>query len=100
MLSLRGNLEFNFYLLQTMKLTVKTAVDTSALEKWCNELPECEEFLQNFFETCRSYDYSTNLQNYLMDINEQRVIDSQWNNYQYKLVKAFGEIAYRGEELN
>ncbi|MEK6845169.1 MAG: hypothetical protein AABY26_00300 [Nanoarchaeota archaeon] len=75
-------------------------MDTSALEKWCKELPECEEFLQNFFCSCRPYDYDTNLVNYLMDINQQRKIDTSWNNYCRGLVYAFNEIAYRGEELN
>jgi hypothetical protein len=84
----------------TLKLTVKTAVDTSALEKWCAELPECSDFLNNFFCSCRSYDYDTNLENYLKDIDLQRKIDPNWNNYCRGLVYAFKEIAYRGEELN
>lgn len=83
-----------------MKLTVKTAVDISALEKWCQELPECADFMNNFFCSCRPYDYDTNLVNYLRDINQQREIDRSWNNYCKRLVGAFGEIAYRGEELN
>ncbi len=83
-----------------MKLTIKTAVDTSALEKWCQQLPECQDFLHNFFETCRPYDYGTNLQNYLRDIDGERKINPRWNAYQRRLVYAFGEIAYRGEELN
>lgn len=83
-----------------MKLQTKTVVDSSALERWCEEMPECAEFLENFFGSCGPYEYDTNLVNYLMDLDQQKEIDPRWNEYHSRLVDAFSEIAYRSEVLN
>ncbi len=83
-----------------MKLQIRTAVKASALEKCCEEMPECTEFLRNFFETCKPYHLDTNWANYLMDLEQQREVNPGWNKYYPKLVHAFKEIAYLSEVLN
>ncbi|MBI4980064.1 hypothetical protein HZC30_00735 [Candidatus Woesearchaeota archaeon] len=83
-----------------MALQLRTYVHESKLEKWCAELPDCEEFLQNFFWTCRPYDYNTNKYNFVDDIAGQLLVDKEWYKFCQPLLQAFEEIAYRGEELN
>jgi hypothetical protein len=46
----------------------RTKVDHHALERACQQLPECRTFLLNFFSTCGDYDVATNKANYLLDL--------------------------------
>ncbi len=79
---------------------VRTYVYESKLEEWCEKLPECAEFMQNFFGTCRSYDYGTNKYNFLDDIAGQLLVDKEWYKFCQPLLQAFEEIAYAQELLN
>ncbi|MEW5896681.1 MAG: hypothetical protein AB1668_03250 [Nanoarchaeota archaeon] len=75
----------------------KTGINEGALEYWCRQVPECADFLHNFFTTCGNCSYETNRANYHYDLalyaeTEQWPLDA--------LLQAFGEIAVDTEKLN
>ena len=82
-----------------MDLT-QTVVSDEKLDEWCDRLPECKDFLQEFFYTCSSHPFKENLFNYVHDIRIQQKIDPDWKFYEKELMHAFREIAYRPGELN
>ena len=70
----------------------RTFVDRAVLEHYCDSMPECKTFLENFFMSCQSFRYEDNLANYRMDLqlyNDRPHIRKN----RRKLEKAFFEIA-------
>lgn len=75
----------------------ETAVNEGNLEGWCRRIPECEDFMHNFFGTCQEFEYETNKKNYMYDLalyaeTEKWPLD--------KLLSAFYDIAADIRGLN
>lgn len=79
---------------------VQTVISEEKLNDWCRRLPECEDFLQEFFSTCSQCPLEANQFNYIRDVMIQTEIDPTWSAYKKKLIQAFNEIAYHPGELN
>ncbi|MEK6938420.1 MAG: hypothetical protein AABX04_05225 [Nanoarchaeota archaeon] len=80
--------------------TPRTVIVPSRLEYWCQQLPECRTFLENFFISCRPYSMRVNTINYSRDISRCIEIEPQWKAYQRNLMRAFAEIAFDQASLN
>ena len=64
----------------------------SKLEKWINKLPECGEFLGNFFDSCRE-DTVSALVNYINDICSYGSTKNYFRRNHANLLMAFEDIA-------
>jgi hypothetical protein len=62
------------------------------LEKWIEELPECKDFLSNFFVSCGD-DSVSELVNYLSDICSYGITNKHIRKNRGSLVLAYEEIA-------
>ena len=71
---------------------IKTTVNRELLKKYCNELPECKNFLENFFLTCEPYDPVVNFINYLRDLKIYSSTNKYIKENGEKLVEAFFDI--------
>jgi hypothetical protein len=81
-----------------MMLEKKTTINELKLDEWCETLPQCSTFLENFFISCRPYDYLTNLMNYAREI--ERSVEPNLRQYENQLLMAFLEIVYDKKEMN
>ncbi|MFH1063521.1 MAG: hypothetical protein V1729_00405 [Candidatus Woesearchaeota archaeon] len=81
-------------------LTLQTIIDEDKIEEWCLRLPDCRQFLENFFLTCSQYDIKTNYLNYASDIISQQGIDPIWHKYGETLMHAFEEITTSIKRVN
>ncbi len=66
--------------------------EESKLEKWIKDIPECEEFLDNFFRSCRE-DLPSAFENYIMDIESYSLTKKQIRINSKRLLEAFYDIA-------
>lgn len=66
--------------------------DEGKLEKWANEIPECEEFLHNFFLSAQS-DKVVSFLNYVLDIKMYSATQKRMKENAHRLLEAFEEIA-------
>ena len=70
----------------------QTTINATTLEQYCQRVPDCRRFLENFFGTCESYDVETNRANYRADLEQYR--DRPYIRKHYNtLLRAFDEIA-------
>lgn len=67
-------------------------VDRGKLEKWITELPECREFLENFFSSCQDDPISACV-NYRMDMRSYSATHEAIRSNCEKLLAAFEDIA-------
>lgn len=77
--------------------TLQTNVNASKLEQWCNRLPVCQTFLENFFLSCQPYTWETNYLNYVNDVEGQIGINQDWKLYEEQLMEAFVDITGNDE---
>lgn len=66
--------------------------DRGKLEKWASDIPKCEEFLTNFFESCRD-DLPSAFENYIMDIESYSKYYKSIKENRKNLFDAFYDIA-------
>jgi len=71
---------------------IKTTVNREMLKKYCDELPTCRTFLENFFLTCESYSPVENFMNYLRDLKLYSKTNIYIKENGERLVDAFFDI--------
>jgi hypothetical protein len=50
-------------------MTDKTVIDRAVLRRYCDRLPACARFPENFFLTASGETYGNNLQNFRLDLD-------------------------------
>jgi len=71
---------------------IKTHISREVLKKYCEELPDCSTFLENFFLTCGHYSPLANFLNYIMDLKLYSTTNVHINRNRERLVDAFFDI--------
>lgn len=77
-------------------MTDKTMINHAALKRYCDRLPACARFLENFFLTASGETYGNNLQNYRLDLELYRD-RPHIRKHRTQLERAFFEIAQPAE---
>jgi len=76
---------------------IRTSVDRDVLRQYCDSIPECRTFLENFFLSCQPFRYEDNLANYQMDLRLYFDRPHIRKNRR-KLEMAFSDIAGRADK--
>jgi len=71
---------------------IRSTVNRGILKNYCNELPGCSTFLENFFLTCEPYSPLVNFLNYLSDLKLYSTTNKHIKENGERLVDAFFDI--------
>ena len=69
-----------------------TRVNREKLKQYCDELPGCSIFLENFFTTCGDYSPGVNFLNYIQDLDIYSRTNMHIRDNFRKLENAFFDI--------
>ncbi|MBI5397882.1 hypothetical protein HZB03_00320 [Candidatus Woesearchaeota archaeon] len=78
---------------------LETIINEEKLEQWCERLPQCRSFLENFFMTCGPYPRAVNYFNYRLDIVGYIEVHPSWAQYADNLIEAFDDISKDAKEF-
>ncbi|NQU78638.1 hypothetical protein HQ545_02615 [Candidatus Woesearchaeota archaeon] len=72
--------------------SLQTIVNNELLNHWCQHLPECKTFINNFFSSCKDYTQQTNFINYMYDLELESEVNPGRKKYESYLIQAFIDI--------
>lgn len=70
-------------------------INKKKLEEWLKEIPECREFLNNFFVSCEGLNSMDCLVNYISDLRSYSKTRAEIRNNYDRLLRALEEISGR-----